>query len=221
MDDNRKRMSQYDPMSPWAVTARKYAEEAGDPDPEGFARQMYAESRFNVDAVSSAGARGIAQFMPDTAKQYGVDVNDPHSSLKGALRYRKWLRDHFAKKGVGGGESTVLAGYNAGPGNVLKYRGIPPFKETMNYVHDITGAASVPSAYSAPASPIPQPSVMLPVEAQRPEGSDMHVTYSPYRQPEGFTADMSVSAMPASFDSFTTNYKNAILGSLYGGNSTR
>lgn len=89
------------------------------------------ESGFNPTAKSSAGATGIAQFMPATAQGMGVDPLNPDQSIDGAARYLKQNYDKY------GSWDLALAAYNAGPGNVDKYNGIPPFKETQNYVKNI------------------------------------------------------------------------------------
>lgn len=100
--------------------------------------QLWQESKFNNNAVSSAGARSIAQFMPATARQYKVDVNNVDSALDGWGRYMAYLLKLF-----GGNYSLALAGYNAGEGNVKKYGNtIPPFNETKNYVATIIKNAS-------------------------------------------------------------------------------
>jgi hypothetical protein len=88
------------------------------------------ESGGNRVAVSPKGARGLGQLMPATAARFGVkDVNDPEQNIRGATDYLKFLTDRYK-----GDTDKVLAGYNAGEGNVDKYGGIPPFKETQNYV---------------------------------------------------------------------------------------
>ena len=92
------------------------------------------ESGFNPSAVSPAGARGLMQFMPATAAQFGVDPMDPASAIDGAARYLRQLRDEL------GSVELALAGYNAGPGNVRKYGGIPPFTETQQYVNKVLDA---------------------------------------------------------------------------------
>jgi cell wall-associated NlpC family hydrolase len=97
------------------------------------------ESGFNSAAVSPAGARGLMQFMPATAKGLGVDTSDPASSIDGAARYLSSLTKQF------GSTDLALAAYNAGPGTVQRYGGIPPYGETKSYVQKVTSAAE---AYS-------------------------------------------------------------------------
>lgn len=90
------------------------------------------ESGFNAKVTSSAGAGGLMQLMPATAKYLGVtDVYDPQQNIMAGTKYLKQMFDQF------GDYSTMLAAYNAGPGNVNKYGGIPPFTETQNYVNKI------------------------------------------------------------------------------------
>ena len=86
------------------------------------------ESGYNPSAVSSAGAKGLAQLMPGTAQYLGVDINDPLQNLDGGARYL------LAQMAEFGSLKLALAAYNAGPEAVRTYGGVPPYSETQNHI---------------------------------------------------------------------------------------
>ncbi|MGY1683582.1 transglycosylase SLT domain-containing protein [Geodermatophilus sp. SYSU D01176] len=104
-------------------------------DPALLAAVAQQESGFDASAVSPAGAQGLMQFMPATARGLGVDPFDPASAVDGAARYLADLTEQFGSPELG------LAAYNAGPGTVRRYGGIPPYAETQNYVRSVTSKA--------------------------------------------------------------------------------
>jgi peptidoglycan DL-endopeptidase CwlO len=100
-------------------------------DPALLAAVAQQESGFDSRAVSPAGAQGLMQFMPATARDLGVNPLDPASAVDGAARYLSDLTDRF------GSTTLALAAYNAGPGTVSRHGGIPPYPETQNYVRAV------------------------------------------------------------------------------------
>lgn len=99
-----------------------------------FLRLINQESKFKVDALSPKGAYGPAQLMPDTAAELGVNREDPRENIFGGAKYLSQLLNQFGEMPL------ALAAYNAGMGNVKKYGGVPPFKETQNYLKAILGS---------------------------------------------------------------------------------
>lgn len=120
------RRSQYLPHA--KAMARKH----GIPE-DLFLRLVQQELGWNPKARSHKGARGLAQLMPGTAAKLGVDPSDPIQNLEGGARYLRMMYNQF------GDWRLALAAYNAGPGAVQKYGGIPPYRETRNYVRIIAG----------------------------------------------------------------------------------
>lgn len=125
-------------------------------DPALLAGLVKQESGFNPNATSAVGAKGLTQLMPATARSLGVtDVTDPAQALDGGAKYLKQMLDKF-----GGDERLALAAYNAGPGAVTRFGGVPPYAETKAYVEKVlanrdgfTATAIVPGAVTgSPAS---------------------------------------------------------------------
>lgn len=117
----------------WRPVAEAMARKHGIPT-DLFLRLVQQESGWNPTARSHAGAYGLAQLMPDTARLLRVDIADPRENLEGGARYLRMMYNKF------GNWRLALAAYNAGPLAVEKYDGVPPYKETMNYVKVIYGS---------------------------------------------------------------------------------
>jgi soluble lytic murein transglycosylase-like protein len=101
-----------------------------DLDPAVITAMVQVESNFDPYAVSHKGACGLLQLIPATAERFGVkDVFDPRDNLAGGARYFRWLLDRFENR-----MEFALAAYNAGENAVTHYDGIPPYRETRDYV---------------------------------------------------------------------------------------
>lgn len=154
-------------------------------DPQLVLRVIQAESGGNPSAVSQKGARGPMQLMPDTARMLGVNIDDPMDNIRGGVRYLAQQLKTF------GTPELAAAAYNAGPGNVRKHGGVPPFVETQNYVKKIAGtnaggAATADDADIFGSTPTGGPS---PGRRKGDDDSDIFATpsgqpaQSPTRQP--------------------------------------
>ena len=122
-----------------ARLAERYAGQHGV-EPRLVMAIIKVESGFDAKAVSSAGASGLMQLMPGTQRHLGVrDAFNPDENVEGGVRYFRSMLDRY-----GGNVSLALAAYNAGPANVDKYGGIPPFEETRNYVRKVLALYATP-----------------------------------------------------------------------------
>lgn len=129
--DPKERINKFKPLI--ELKAKKY-----NLDPNLLAGLVRQESNFNPYAVSHCGAMGLGQLMPETARHLGVvDPFNASQNLEGAAKYLRQLLDKF-----GGDVQKALAGYNAGPGAVMKHNGVPPYRETRNYVKAVQGHMS-------------------------------------------------------------------------------
>ena len=120
-------------VGPYLAMAKAAARRYGVPE-DLFLRLVQQESGWRPTAKSHAGAYGLAQLMPATARALGVDRTDPYQNLDGGARYLRQQYDRFKTWRL------ALAAYNAGPNAVAKYNGVPPYKETKNYVRIIWGS---------------------------------------------------------------------------------
>ena len=117
---------------PYQMMARSMAARHGIPAAI-FMKLVKQESNWNASARSHKGAIGLAQLMPATARTLGVDPHDPRQNLEGGARYLRMQYQRFRDWRL------ALAAYNAGPEAVVRYNGVPPYRETQNYVRTILG----------------------------------------------------------------------------------
>lgn len=140
----------------WAPLVAQAAQVSGVPAPI-LAAQLEAESGWNPNALSPAGARGLAQFMPATWQAYGNgSVWDPAAAIQAQGAYMATLMESVSDVAASTGEDPVvlaLAAYNAGPGRITQYSGVPPYAETEAYVEKIPAAAQ--QKYSGDCAPQP------------------------------------------------------------------
>lgn len=151
------------PINP-RLEAQKFATKYGIPY-NIYASLIQQESGWNPEARSPVGAYGYTQLMPQTAKGLGVNPTDPIQNLEGGAKYLRMQYDRF------GSWDKALAAYNAGPGAVAKYGGVPPYAETQNYVKAIVAMAHKAGGFGpAPAGtgPTPDPSALPGMESPRP-----------------------------------------------------
>ena len=170
-------------MDNYRTIARQYANEFGIPV-DLFMRQIQAESAWNPAAVSPAGAIGFGQLMPATAQELGVDIMNPQQNLYGAAKYLRQMHDRF------GDWRLALAAYNAGPGRVEQYGGIPPFKETQNYVSSILDERDVRGGPRMSTSNSPQSIADDAMSALGMRGREM-----PQQQPMGLLEQLGIQKM--------------------------
>jgi cell wall-associated NlpC family hydrolase len=166
-------------------------------DPALLKGLVQAESGFNPASVSSVGAQGLTQLMPDTAKGLGVsNPFDPLQNLEGGARFLAGALKRF-----GGNEQLALAAYNAGPGAVERYGGIPPYAETQAYVPRVLDYANQYRAQGfgqTPTTATATPGLAAPVAA-----------------PSGMTLTASVAAAPSATAQNAIAVASQFLGSPY------
>jgi soluble lytic murein transglycosylase-like protein len=125
-------------------------------DPRFIHAVIWQESKYVQHARSPVGAQGLMQLMPATARRFGCkDPHDPAANIAAGTKYLSWLLKRFD-----GNVELALAGYNAGEGSVDKYNGIPPYRETQNYVRIIT-ARYGKSRNPVMDTPVPRVAVSL------------------------------------------------------------
>lgn len=122
--------------SQWITQAILYFSGKWGVNPLLITAKFATESNFRMDAVSPTGAIGIAQLMPNTANALGVDPYDPAQNIEGGIQYFRNQLDAFSYAGEWAA-SYAVAAYNAGPGAIRQYGGIPPYPETINHLNRV------------------------------------------------------------------------------------
>lgn len=138
-----------------------------------------AESNYDPSAVSPKGAQGLMQLIPSTARRFGVSNSfDPAENILGGVRYLRFLLDYYQ-----GDYTKTIAAYNAGEGAVDKYKGIPPYVETRNYLYKVAKNLKTARESSAAAAATVSPAPVAPTDNETPRpivasiGSDGRVYY--------------------------------------------
>lgn len=144
------KLSPIDALTLTAATVRAARE--NNLTPEFLAATLLQESAYDPQAISSAGALGVAQFMPETAAGAGIDPFDPYAAIVGAAgmlaSYVSVYRDRYANP-----LTAALAAYNAGPEAVAEYHGVPPYPETRDYINEVIDRWAKIAAAEKPISP--------------------------------------------------------------------